>query len=98
MKRTYEGTKTVWCDIKKGRRALDRARRLHRLAEFLSDIEDARTDGTEVEITKRMQSGVLFAGQNRLAFATSIGVQFTRWGGQRYTDEQRAEALGYANV
>ena len=90
----YTGDRVAWCDIKKGRRAADRARRLHRLAEIVEDLEADHTPALQVR--KRMANGILTVDGNRAAYVTNNSVVFTAWAQNRYSDEQRATAMGYA--
>lgn len=91
---TYTSGRPTWADIRKGRRATERARLIHRLAELLEEYEADRKQQRMV-VTKRIQSLTILVGGQRAAFFGDGELRFTTWARERYSDDERSSALGF---
>lgn len=92
---THTAGRSVWADVRKGRRVTEGARQIHRLAELLEEYDGDRKQ-LRMVVTKRIHSLTIVVGGQRAAYFGDGDLKFAPWARERYTDDERAKAFGFS--
>jgi hypothetical protein len=90
----FSAGRVAWLDAKKERAEMKPARVVHRLADFLQDIENTREEKFEVE--KVMNGKFVKINGQRVGFTLRGEWQWTAWACSRYSVETMEMAKAYA--